>query len=144
MLLVVGGQDGRNILTSTEIQVTRASAWKEVQPYPLAVRGLSGATINNVVYMTGQDYYHLATLHQDHCHCRRKGFCETVYQQYLPLQRRRWWVDKCRQPDEDRKSLACSVCCLKTENPYQLLMKSLSWNRISSQIDNLLSLPWRV
>ena len=49
------GHDGVKYLSSTEIQVTRSSEWKTVQPYPLAVSGLAGATINNVVFMTGQN-----------------------------------------------------------------------------------------
>ena len=49
VLLVVGGYDIR----STELQVTRSSPWKEVAPYPLAVSGLSGATMGNIVFMTG-------------------------------------------------------------------------------------------
>ena len=46
--------DGDNYLSSTEIQLTRTSQWKEVQSYPVSVFGLRGATIDNVVYMTGQ------------------------------------------------------------------------------------------
>ena len=45
---------GFKYLSSTEIQLTRTSEWKTVQPYPLSVEGLRGATIKNVVYMTGQ------------------------------------------------------------------------------------------
>ena len=42
-------------LSSTEIQVTRSSEWKEVESYPLSGWGLKGAKINNEVYMTGQN-----------------------------------------------------------------------------------------
>ena len=42
-------------MSSTEIQLTRSSEWKEVQSYPHSAVGLKGATLNNVVYMTGQD-----------------------------------------------------------------------------------------
>ena len=53
---MTGGEDGNyNDLSSTEIQVTRTSKWKQVQSYPLSVRALRGATINSFVYMTGQD-----------------------------------------------------------------------------------------
>ena len=47
--------DIANRISSTEIQVTRSSAWKQAKPYPLTAWGLRGATINNVVFMTGQD-----------------------------------------------------------------------------------------
>ena len=46
---------GNKWISSTEIQVTRISKWKKLQPYPLSVYDLTVATINNVVYMTGQD-----------------------------------------------------------------------------------------
>ena len=52
--MVTSGYDGDNYLSSTEIQLTRTSEWKQVQPYPVAVDGLTGATIGNIVYMTGQ------------------------------------------------------------------------------------------
>ena len=57
VLLVTAGydyDDGDKHLSSTEIQLTRTSEWKEVEPYPLSVDGLRGATIDNVVFMTGQ------------------------------------------------------------------------------------------
>ena len=38
---------------STEIQRTRSSSWEVVAEYPIAVKGLSGATINNIIYMSG-------------------------------------------------------------------------------------------
>ena len=53
VLLVTGGRDGYTNPSTTEIQVSRSSEWKQVQSYPLHVSGLSGATINNIVYMTG-------------------------------------------------------------------------------------------
>ena len=52
---MTGGYDGISHLSSTEIQLTRSSAWKQAESYPLTVYTLSGATINNVVYMTGQE-----------------------------------------------------------------------------------------
>lgn len=52
MLLVTGGWSGEYVST-TEIQVTRDSQWKEVAPYPFGVNRLVGATINNTIYMTG-------------------------------------------------------------------------------------------
>ena len=39
---------------STEIQRTRSSPWERVADYPLAEHGLSGGTINNIVYMIGE------------------------------------------------------------------------------------------
>ena len=42
------------MLTSTEIQLTRVSPWRVAEPYPLSVSGLRGATVDNVVYMTGR------------------------------------------------------------------------------------------
>ena len=54
MLLVVGGWDKKNDeLSSTEIQVSRSSAWKEVAQYPRKMSHLSGGTLDNIVYMTG-------------------------------------------------------------------------------------------
>lgn len=38
---------------TTEVQLTRLSSWKVVAEYPLAVSWPKGATINNVIYMTG-------------------------------------------------------------------------------------------
>ena len=51
VLLVTAGWDGDNYvddntLSSTEVQLTRTSDWKTVQPYPLSVIGLRGATID--------------------------------------------------------------------------------------------------
>ena len=54
LLVTAGYDDGDNYLSSTEVQLTRTSQWKEVQPYPLSVDDLRGATIDNTVYMTGQ------------------------------------------------------------------------------------------
>ena len=71
VLLVTAGWDGDNYLSSTEIQLTRTSEWKKVQPYPLSVQGLRGATINNVVYMTGQLYLNKTNKHGC-AHTRRK------------------------------------------------------------------------
>ena len=53
MLLVTAGYDNSELLRSTEVQETRSSSWREVSDYPLAVTGLKGATVNNIVYMTG-------------------------------------------------------------------------------------------
>ena len=52
VLLVTAGVDTL-WLSSTEIQVTRSSAWQQVAQYPLSVEGLRGATLNNIIYMTG-------------------------------------------------------------------------------------------
>ena len=54
VLLVAGGYDGGNILSSTEILVTLAGVWRTVGPLPTAVDGLSGATLDNTVYMLGE------------------------------------------------------------------------------------------
>ena len=128
MLLVAGGWDGSNSLSSTELQVTRGSAWKEVAPYPLAVYGLRGATINNLVYMTGQDCHHLTTLHQVHCHCRRISWWRTIFQQNFHIQTRKWWMEICRQ-HEDEERLPCSVCCRKKDDPPQLLINPCYVNK---------------
>ena len=61
---MTAGFDGNKRISSTEIQVTRISKWKQVQSYPLSVYDLSGATINNVVFMTGQ--YCLNKLRSNH------------------------------------------------------------------------------
>ena len=54
VLLVTGGYNTvDHFLSATEVQITRFSPWKEAAHYPLAVTGLRGATINNVVFMTG-------------------------------------------------------------------------------------------
>ena len=53
VLLVTAGYDGDFEISSTEILEMGASDWKEVAPYPMSVSGLAGATINNIVYMTG-------------------------------------------------------------------------------------------
>ena len=47
LLVTAGYDDGDNYLSSTEVQLDRSSQWREVQPYPLSVYGLSGATIDN-------------------------------------------------------------------------------------------------
>ena len=54
MLLVAGGWDGDNYLSSTEILVTLAGVWRTVGRLPTAVSGLRGATLDNTVYMTGE------------------------------------------------------------------------------------------
>ena len=64
VLLVVGGRtqiwDERHIksespvLTSTEVfEVESSSQWMTVEQYPLALMGLSAATIDNKIYVTG-------------------------------------------------------------------------------------------
>ena len=60
MLLVTGGWNGAYVST-TEVQVTRDSQWQEVAPYPFGVNRLVGATINNIIYMTGGDKLTLKT-----------------------------------------------------------------------------------
>ena len=52
--MVTGGENNYDYLTNTEIQISRFSAWREVASYPHYAVGLKGATINNVVYMTGE------------------------------------------------------------------------------------------
>ena len=54
-MLVTGGIDGREYISSTEIQVTRTKAWEIKEPYPHSVSQLTGATINNIIFMTGKD-----------------------------------------------------------------------------------------
>ena len=53
--MVTGGDSrlDQKIVRSTEIQRTRSSSWEIVAEYPIAVKGLSGATINNIIYMSG-------------------------------------------------------------------------------------------
>ena len=55
VLLVAGGEDIAKYLSSTEILVTLAGVeWKTVGPLPTAVYGLSGATLDNTVFMLGE------------------------------------------------------------------------------------------
>ena len=55
MLLVAGGSDGNlDKLSSTEIMVTLPGKWRSVGPLPAAVVGLRGATLDNMVFMTGE------------------------------------------------------------------------------------------
>ena len=54
VLLVAGGWDGGNKLSSTEILVTLAGEWRTVGPLPTAVSYLCGATLDNTVYMLGE------------------------------------------------------------------------------------------
>ena len=58
MLLVTAGYDDNlTHIKSTEVQLTRSSSWQVVEDYPLALGGLRGATINNIVYMTGGEHF---------------------------------------------------------------------------------------
>ena len=56
VLLVAGGKDGsNNLLSSTEILDTvDASNWRTVTELPYKVTGLCGATLNNIIYMSGE------------------------------------------------------------------------------------------
>ena len=54
VLLVAGGWDGYNRLSSTEILVTLAGGWRTVGRLPSAVTALRGATLDNTVYMLGE------------------------------------------------------------------------------------------
>ena len=53
---MAGGRKGIDDLSSTEIMVTLAGAWRTVGSLPLAVSTLSGggATLNNRIYMLGE------------------------------------------------------------------------------------------
>ena len=51
----MAGGYGDDYLSSTEILVTLAGVWRTVGQLPSAVVGLSGATLDNRIYMTG-DY----------------------------------------------------------------------------------------
>ena len=48
-----------NRLSSTEIMVTLAGAWRTVAPLPAALAGLRGATLNNMIYMLGETYMNM-------------------------------------------------------------------------------------
>ena len=52
MLLVTAGYNDEYV-RSTELLVTGTSSWTLAADYPLPVTGLSGASINNTVLMTG-------------------------------------------------------------------------------------------
>ena len=57
VFLVAGGYDaGYNPLSSTELLVESSDAWTMSTPLPRAVDGLRGATLGNIVYMTGGSY----------------------------------------------------------------------------------------
>ena len=66
MLLVAGGEKTEGLkdwrdddyirLSSTEILVTLAGVWRTVGPLPTAVSTLSGATLDNRIYMLGEIY----------------------------------------------------------------------------------------
>ena len=49
-----GWDENTNRLSSTEILVTLAGVWRTVGPLPTAVVGLSGATLDNRIYMLGE------------------------------------------------------------------------------------------
>ena len=52
---MAGGLDADiNSLSSTEIMVTLAGVWRTVGQLPTAVSSLSGATLDNTVYMLGE------------------------------------------------------------------------------------------
>ena len=51
LLVTAGYNDG--YVRSTELLVTGTSSWTLAADYPLPVTGLSGASINNTVLMTG-------------------------------------------------------------------------------------------
>ena len=53
VLLVAGGDGAGNPLSSTELMVEGSDAWTMSTPLPRAVRGVRGATLGNIVYMTG-------------------------------------------------------------------------------------------
>ena len=52
-MLVTGGYDGSAPLSSTELMVGTASAWVFTGELPSPRDGLRGATIDNMVLMTG-------------------------------------------------------------------------------------------
>ena len=53
MFLVVGGNDGSNILSSTEILTRTSSAWVMVNNLPRKVQAMRGGTLGGALYMTG-------------------------------------------------------------------------------------------
>ena len=55
---MAGGSKGIDDLSSTEILVTLAGVWRTVGPLPTAVGGLSGATLDNRVFMLGEGCTH--------------------------------------------------------------------------------------
>ena len=52
MYLVTGGYNGQNII-STEVMSSSGSSWSYVGNLPLAVRGPSGISVNNKIFVTG-------------------------------------------------------------------------------------------
>jgi hypothetical protein len=57
MFLVAGGHGASNPLSSTELMVEGSDAWTMSTPLPRAARGVRGATLGNIVYMTGGSHY---------------------------------------------------------------------------------------
>ena len=53
VLLVTGGSDGNNRLDSTELLLPSATSWIYSSALPSPRSGLSGATLNNKVVVTG-------------------------------------------------------------------------------------------
>ena len=54
--IVAGGTSPSNeYVETTEILTDVDSTWKPVGPLPFGVKGLAGATINNTVFMSGED-----------------------------------------------------------------------------------------
>lgn len=53
VLLVAGGSDGRDYLSSTELLARDATSWEKASPLPRALHGLRGVTAGGLLYMTG-------------------------------------------------------------------------------------------
>ena len=56
-MLVTGGYGASDRLSSTELMVGTASAWVFTGELPSPLYGLRGATIDNMVFMTGNSNY---------------------------------------------------------------------------------------
>ena len=50
----MGGYDGDEILSSTETLQLGDSAWRESRALPRPLFGLRAATLDNIVYITGE------------------------------------------------------------------------------------------
>jgi len=53
VFLVVGGNDGSNKLSSTEMLTRTSSAWVMVNSLPRKMQAMTGGTLGNILYMTG-------------------------------------------------------------------------------------------
>ena len=50
----MGGDTGDNFLSSTETLLLGEDAWRESTALPRSLWGLSAATLDNIIYITGE------------------------------------------------------------------------------------------